>query len=569
MLAYAQQARVSNVEKAIQIALEAKNQAEASCYAEGVAKSYCQLGLYYMIIGQHELAAQYAENAHKSFENQQDQAGLAEALYVLGSINYKSAKHHVALEYLFSCLRIQERVIDKQGQSRTLKAIGYIYEAFDEYDKAEETYLRCRELSREVGDKDGESNACNPLSGIYLKKGDLTKANELIDASIVLKQQTGDKRGLAYSYYGKGKIYLHQADLENAELCFEKSLKKHLYVGDRMGAAMCYKKLGSLYFSLNKYDKSKEYFNQALAHGNAVDNYEIRYTAYYHLYLMAKNERDTIEALRYHELYHENKLNVINTGAKSHIKSLESEWKMESLEIEARNQSEKAKLTENKNEELSRFVSRVSHDLKGPLSSMIELHKIVESEIKDELALYYFGMYHKGLKRLNETILDLLELSVLKSKELEYSLINFEGLISECLDSFHYYPNFNDIDFQISIDLDIVVKSDKRLINTVVQNLLENSIKYSKTQSSDSFVKISVKVMAEDYYAIIVEDNGIGIDEAYQDKIFDMFYRANDEVQGSGLGLYILKTAIEKLDGDVNLYSRPNEGTKMIVILPL
>ncbi|WP_158233327.1 ATP-binding protein [Reichenbachiella sp. 5M10] len=569
MLKYAKEARVSSVDRAIEIVNSAIESAERIGYPQGVAEGSCQLGLLHMILGNHALASSYTHHAEKMFVEQGNRNGEAEALYVLGSIHYKSAKHHVGLDYLYQSLRIQEELKDIQGQSRSLKAIGYIYEAFDEVEKAEETYLKCTALSSSIGDKNGESNACNPLSGLYLKKNDVDRALEVINRSIDLKKESGDKRGLAYAYYGKGKVYLHQDEFDNAREYFFKGLKKHLKVGDKMGIGMCYTRLGVLEFKLGDLDTSKAHFLNTIALGEEIGNQEVLYNAYYYLYLISEREGDMRQALDYHVKYHECKSNVVNSGTKSHLKSLESAWKMESLELEARTQTEKAEFTERKNEELNRFVSRVSHDLKGPLASMIELHKVVEREIEDKQSLYYFELYNKGLKRLNATILDLLELSKLKSLELEYAPINFQEIIRECLDSFHYYANFNLIDFQVSIDPRVEVQSDKRLINTVVQNLLENSIKYSKTDHEQPYVKISVQSMAEDYFALIVEDNGVGIDPVFQEKVFDMFYRANDKVEGSGLGLYILKSAVDKLEGDIQLKSVLDEGTKTIIILPI
>lgn len=569
MLKYAHEARVSNVSLAIDLAQKAKGHAEVLNYLEGLAQANCSLGLFYMIVGNHELAETFTNEALSVFKDKQNQSGVAECLYILGSIAYKSARHHEGLELLYDGLRISQELEDVGNQSRTLKAIGYIYDSFQEYDKAQDIYERCQALSQQIDDKNGESNACNSLSALYLRNGDIVSASETIDRSIELKKQTGDKRGLAFAYYGKGKIHLHLEEFDKAEEYILKSLSKHEYVGEKIGTAMCYAKLGQIAFGGGKLADSKDHFSKSLACGELLENDEVRYHAYEFLYKIAKQEGNTQEALAYHEKFHECKFRVVNGDTKSRIKSLESMWRMESLENQAQAHKDKAEFMERKNQELRRFVSRVSHDLKGPLSSMIQLHKVIEAEITDESSLYYFNLYNKGLKRLNETILDLLELSKLNSRELAYSDINFEDLIRECLDSFHYYPNFSAIDFQIAIDPNLKVSSDVRLLNTVIQNLLENSIKYARSGKEKSFVKVSVQTMAEDYFALIVEDNGLGIEAEYQEKVFDMFFRANDDVDGSGLGLFLLKTAVEKLNGDVDLESESGKGTKFIVILPI
>ena len=103
-------------------------------------------------------------------------------------------------------------------------------------------------------------------------------------------------------------------------------------------------------------------------------------------------------------------------------------------------------------------------------------------------------------------------------------------------------------------------------MNVIFQNLIENAIKYSRNDVSPV---VNVKVIKMgDQLEITVKDNGIGIREEYQSRIFEMFFRANDKVQGSGLGLYILKNAVDKLSGTIDFKSKPNEGSQFQVKIP-
>ena len=109
--------------------------------------------------------------------------------------------------------------------------------------------------------------------------------------------------------------------------------------------------------------------------------------------------------------------------------------------------------------------------------------------------------------------------------------------------------------------------SEWAIINTILQNLIKYSIKYSCIDRQ-AVVKIVVK-NENDFVAISVEDNGQGIPLNHQANIFNMFYRANDRAQGTGLGLYILKRAVERLNGTIELSSTPNEGSDFLVKLPM
>jgi signal transduction histidine kinase len=138
-------------------------------------------------------------------------------------------------------------------------------------------------------------------------------------------------------------------------------------------------------------------------------------------------------------------------------------------------------------------------------------------------------------------------------------------LVDECIGSYNYIENFKNIQFIKEIE-EVDYHSEWAIINTILQNLIENAIKYSKTNKP--FVKISVHQKI-DFIQISVEDNGQGIDEIHQAKIFDMFYRASERTKGSGLGLYILKRAVERLNGTIELKSIPLEGSTFIVTLPV
>ena len=213
-----------------------------------------------------------------------------------------------------------------------------------------------------------------------------------------------------------------------------------------------------------------------------------------------------------------------------------------------------------KNKELDTFVYKASHDLRGPIASLLGLYKIVVNEIKDEKALEYFDLYNKQISRLNDIILTLIQLTKIKEVDINKEKINFQSIIQSCIDSFTNLPNFDNVRFNLKIDLNRPFISDRGLITTILQNLVENAIKYSKPgQPGD--VEIEIKRNLSDDLLIKVEDNGIGIEKNIQGEVFNMFFRANDQVIGSGLGLYILKNAVEKLNGKVSLFSKVNQGT--------
>lgn len=220
-----------------------------------------------------------------------------------------------------------------------------------------------------------------------------------------------------------------------------------------------------------------------------------------------------------------------------------------------------------KNAELDTFVYRASHDLRGPISSLLGLYQIVQYEITDEKSLSFFNMFNKQILRLNEIILALINLTKIKESKSGEVQINFMDTINDAIDSFRHLSEFSNITFKIKVDVNQDFMSDKGMITTIIQNLVENAIKYSKRNTA-AVVDICIEAHPGNPLTIRVEDNGIGISDDVQVKVFDMFFRGNEISRGSGLGLYILKNAVDKLNGKIILKSKENVGTIFTIELP-
>ncbi|HVD98721.1 MAG TPA: PAS domain S-box protein [Cytophagaceae bacterium] len=222
----------------------------------------------------------------------------------------------------------------------------------------------------------------------------------------------------------------------------------------------------------------------------------------------------------------------------------------------------------NTNFELDSFVYRASHDMKAPLRSVMGLINITKMESKDnEELLQYLNMMEVSIIKLDNFLKDLT--SFVRNSRLEISPeeVNFEEVINESLNSLKFIENAHIIAIVKKLDLKFKFFSDSGRISTIINNLLSNSFKYHKSIANESYIKISVTTN-QDQAIIVIEDNGNGIDKKYQNKIFDMFYRASEKSYGSGLGLYIVKMAVTKLNGNIDLLSEPGEKTIFTVVLP-
>jgi len=219
------------------------------------------------------------------------------------------------------------------------------------------------------------------------------------------------------------------------------------------------------------------------------------------------------------------------------------------------------------NQELNTFVYKSSHDLKGPLASIKGLTSIARDEVTDEAGIRYFGLIAQSTDRLDQILTDLLETVKLKETTVTTEKIDLNALIKDVLNSLEHGPDFGRVSFRLNITPNLFIYSDKKILTSVMQNLIDNGVKYRRHGLDNSFVSISI-ADSKTGINIKMEDNGMGIPEDIQDKVFDMFYRGHSESKGTGLGLYIVKNAVEKLGGTIELQSKVGEGTIFTIFLP-
>ncbi len=217
------------------------------------------------------------------------------------------------------------------------------------------------------------------------------------------------------------------------------------------------------------------------------------------------------------------------------------------------------------NSELDRFVYSASHDLRAPLASMLGLLDLTSREMNPPSTTHYLELMSKSINTMDRFIAEITEYSRNLRLETISNLIDFKKMFT---DSFEHVKFMlpGPASSSIKIKGDEPFYSDYERLKIVINNLISNSIRY-KGYGRDPELKFRIKVNKK-YAEIDVIDNGIGIDKKHIKKVFDMFYRASDKNVGSGLGLFIVKETIEKLNGEISISSKLNEGTSVHIKLP-
>ncbi len=216
------------------------------------------------------------------------------------------------------------------------------------------------------------------------------------------------------------------------------------------------------------------------------------------------------------------------------------------------------------NKELDNFVYRSSHDLTAPLKSirgLIELSRLEEDNKK------YLDLMETSLERLENFIETVTVYSSNSKQVLQMENVKLENIVEWVLEDLRFIEGFNQIKVEIKIDSGLSLTTDKRTLYVILNNLVNNAIKYHNYDHPDQWIRINASSNRE-IILIEVEDNGLGIKETHKDKVFEMFYRGSERSEGSGLGLYIVKEAVQKLGGEINVQSTAGIGSRFSVQIP-
>jgi signal transduction histidine kinase len=229
--------------------------------------------------------------------------------------------------------------------------------------------------------------------------------------------------------------------------------------------------------------------------------------------------------------------------------------------------AERTKLLAGAVKELDTFLYRASHDLRSPVCSIIGLCNIAlllsKGESKDlvEKMVLTTSTMDKLLKKLS-LISEI-------NQPTNFSSITLLDVMENIKNNFNEVIDDQRIKFIMDCPGDLVIYSYPNLIEIILINLIENSFFYSVLKDPENAQVELTAAIKNDQLEISLYDNGIGVDDTIRHRLFDMFFKGNENSKGSGLGLYIVQKSVQALEGEIRVESEPGVFTKFIVLLPL
>ncbi len=543
-------------------------------------------------------------------EEEGDKKEIGTALNNIGLVYYKMNDLEHALDYYNRALTTKREANDNEGLDQILINLAFTYSYLKEYDKAiefvHEAFRMCGENCNDQITMQGQY--C--LGRSLLDQDKYEEAAVHFDKSYAIAKTINDKRQMAENSYGLGFIFLETSEFEEAERKFieaeslsEESGYNQTLIHTYSAFSLLYKKMQdykkeALYQS--KYIKLKDsvYSDQLIKNlANVQTNHQerenLKTIAEQDEVLKLKEEVISRQKTHYFFILtitilsilltfvfirfnrSQQQANVELARAKREIEDKNQELELNNAALDARVQERTVELQQSNhelqkvNDELDNFIYKTSHDIRGPLASLKGMTNVAMLDVKDPIALEYFRKLDVSAEKLNSILTRLVTVNH----------INHVTLIPEKIDCQEMIEDILLVERKKGIPVKMKINSqceniaffltDRSVLRLALENLIDNAIKFHSDSSRiEPFVNIRVRGKISGNIEILVTDNGIGIQESDQQKLFHMFMRASERSETGGIGLYLAKLSAEKLGGQIN-FSVTDEGyTQFSIELP-
>lgn len=513
---------------------------------------------------------------------------------VLGNIGliYKEQKDYdKALSYYEEVLKYHRANQNNRGISTLLNNIGNIYTVQEQFSKALKVHQEALDIRQEIGDVSGEAASLLNIGKLYLKAfSDYNQAMIYAKRSLEKNKSINSNKGIANAYLIIAEIYEYQKEAQKAIQNAEEALEILKDVEDLVLHQGVYNILAKNYEYLGNYKKALNYYKKEQIVSDSVFSQSNRdaineitqkhqFEQQEQTILTQELQLEKQEALLDRQAA--NRLLMIGViifllvlgvlGFLSARQKQEANRKLQRLNKEVNAQNEELLVTQSRlkvaNQDLQSFARMASHDLKEPLRMMSSFATLLKRRNKnlDESSQEYIGFITDAANRMTRMIEDMLSYATnnIQVENMEY--LNMNELVNTVKQNLHVA--ITESKATINVDHNLPeIKGQSSLIEQVFQNLVSNAIKF---QQEDITPKIDISAKTIDNNVIYtVKDNGIGIAEENQAKVFQLFKRFNQEYEGSGIGLTTCKKIIELHQGSIELSSVVGQGTTFTLTFP-
>ncbi|MDZ7845737.1 MAG: HAMP domain-containing sensor histidine kinase [Owenweeksia sp.] len=201
------------------------------------------------------------------------------------------------------------------------------------------------------------------------------------------------------------------------------------------------------------------------------------------------------------------------------------------------------------------------------MASALGLVRVARHDVQDETAMEYLEKIEDSAAHLDVLVSNIIDFYKNSREQSSVEELEFEPLIEDVIESVQSHLGTDDALIDAKIDQQNRFKADVFRLRVILSNLISNAIKFQKDDQEK--VRVNIEITSDLNEAHIkVQDDGVGIIQEHMNRIFEIFFKGNNPQSGSGIGLYIVKEALEKMDGTIEVESKMGEGTLFSIKIP-
>ena len=593
---------IANYELSLKNYFEALNLADKYRYGFQQTKLLFRIAWVYRELKQTKLAYEYVTKCLEKAQAGKFKSEEASALNLLGLMADNENRYADAFNYLTKALAIRKSIHKQNDIASTLNNLGTLLEHEGKIQEALKYDLESLAIEESSGHQLGIAQSYRTLGGLYDKTGEYDKSLSYFNKAEKIAVQIKASGVLLEVIQNKKSLLIHQQRFREAaaySLQYD-NLKDSIFsksLGDRISNLQNIFQLETKDNEITILNQQKELQKRKIELQQNRLNQQwvisiigafgffillIFFIFIYRYYLRIKflnrqvQERSEELEAQAEELAEANealsKLNRAILEQKEEIQAQAEELTESNQLILGMNETLEDRIEKRTSElkqaykELDTFFYRSSHDFRRPLTTFMGLAEVAKITLKDNIALDLFDKVNETAHNLDKMLMKLQSISDLGVHELLQKEIFIEEFFSKERDLYDEELLHRGIKIYIDVSPGLSFHSYPALIKIIISNLIENAIAF-RTPENPSITLRGFK--ESQVICLEVEDNGCGIQAEYLGRVFDMYFRANEHSKGNGLGLYIVKKAVDKLKGSVLITSKAAKGTKVLLTFPL
>jgi signal transduction histidine kinase/Tfp pilus assembly protein PilF len=580
------------------------------------------LGLAYYNVGSYPEALEYLLRALNMKVRIKQQYGLAQNMNNVGLVYTELKKYDRAREYFNKALAHAEKIKDKNQVLYSQNNIGFTYLDEGKPLEAKLHFEKSLDVGKKVDNVNWNAAALSGMAQVYFELGDYFIARKYFAESLMQRKRISDQSGISEIYSFLGDMHLKTGLIDSARYFLHLSQGIAKSIGDKDQMIYNLDVLREIQIKFKRLDSALYYQSQYILLRDSVLNenlardiaevqmgierqetrmqlaskdiriQQIKQQTYFLIgglliigiisfftYRLYQDQARLGRDLARKNTEIEEQKNEITIGNEE-LKKAQAIIHQKNRQLEGINQrlletvtirTEQLEVANQQlrqvNLELENFIYRSSHDIRGPLVRLVGLSHVALMDIQEEKAREYFKMLYDAARQLTDIFDRLKIVSQISDLDVLRVRINMYAILQIVTDRLKGMEGFNQVEIVHEIE-NIDWNSDPVLLEMILQNLLENAIRFQrKAEEVKRIVKVRL-VEKNGSIHISVIDNGIGIKDDSIEHLYQMFSKAARDHQNLGLGLYIVKQATEKLGGGVSLMKNADNLTEFEVTLP-